>query len=168
MISDNDLSAIAIIGGAVIGAGALFATTWLNHYAQERARLIAQSMARREQLYEEFIDEASRLYSDALTNELGDLSKLVRIYAALSKMRLSAPGRVLTRADEIMTRLLELYRTPKTGFDLSQGLPKLQDMDLLRAFSDACRDDLHQAARESHKKSSRTIINPEDLISRAR
>lgn len=152
MLSDNDLSAIAIIGGAAIGAAALFATTWFSHYAQERARLIAQNIARREQLYGEFIDEAARLYSDALTHKLGDLSKLVRLYATISKMRLSAPDDVLVKADEIIARLIELDRAPEAGFDLSQALPKLEDMDLLRTFSDACREDLRHFAQAPRKE----------------
>lgn len=158
MVSDNDLSAIAIVGGAAIGAAALFATTWFSYYAQERARLVAQNIVRREELYGEFIDEAARLYSDALTHELGDPSKLVRLYATISKMRLSAPDHVLAKADEIIARLIALYRAPKTGFDLSRALPKLDDMDLLRTFGNACRDDLRHLAHAPRKRRHYTAM----------
>ena len=59
-------SAFAALAGSAIGTFASFATTWLTQHAQERATRLAQEMSRRERLYGEFIDEASRLLADAM------------------------------------------------------------------------------------------------------
>jgi hypothetical protein len=75
------LSAIAALAGPGIGAVASFATTWLTQDAQSRAQRLAQAMTRRERLYGEFIEEASRLFTDAITHQLDDPSKFVRLYA---------------------------------------------------------------------------------------
>jgi hypothetical protein len=62
------ISAFAALAGSAICAFASFATTWLTQHAQERPTRLAQEMSRRERLYGEFIDEASRLLADALTH----------------------------------------------------------------------------------------------------
>ena len=41
---------------------------------------MGQATTRREALYGQFIEEASKLISDALTHKLDDLSKLVPLY----------------------------------------------------------------------------------------
>ena len=85
------ISAIAALAGSGIGAVASFATTWLTQDAQERARRVAQAVARRERLYGEFIEEASKLFTDALTHQFDDPSKFVRLYALVGRLRLFAP-----------------------------------------------------------------------------
>ncbi|MDB5607829.1 MAG: hypothetical protein JWP25_4729 [Bradyrhizobium sp.] len=98
------ISAFAAPAGSGIGAIASFATTWLTQDAQKRARRVAQAMTRRERLYGEFIEEASKLFTDALTHQFDDPSKFVRLYALEDRQR--------------------------------------DDVDVLRAFSEACREDL--------------------------
>src|SRR6266436_1284128 len=84
------ISAFAALAGSGIGAIASFATTWLTQDAQARAQRFAQAMTRRERLYGEFIEEASRLFTDALTHQFDDPSKFVRLYALVGKLRLGA------------------------------------------------------------------------------
>jgi len=55
------LTAMAALAGSAIGALASLGTTWLNQHAQERARQLSESRERRTRLYQEFIEEASRL-----------------------------------------------------------------------------------------------------------
>jgi hypothetical protein len=103
------LSAIAALAGSGIGAVASFATTWLTQDAQSRAQRLAQAMTRRERLYGEFIEEASRLFTDAITHQLDDPSKFVRLYALVGRLRLCAPANVIAKAEEVMQ---QTYRLP--------------------------------------------------------
>ena len=66
------LSALSALAGSATGAFSSFATSWLTQYSQERTQRAAQAMARREHLYGEFIEEASKLYTDAISHELDD------------------------------------------------------------------------------------------------
>ncbi len=152
-MSDAYLYAIAAIAGSVIGALATLVASWVSQRSQQKAERMSRAVSKRQELYEEFIDEASKLYADGMIHELGDPSKLVRLYAVLNKLRLSAPARMLAKAEEIMPRILQLYQAPapKKHFDLSQAIQRHDDLDLLRAFSDACRDDLHHGARGAHR-----------------
>lgn len=139
---DNTImSATAALAGSAIGATASFATTWLTQHAQERAQRLAQALIRRERLYGEFIDEASKLMTDALTHELDDPSKLVRLYALTGKLRLFAPAIVLAKAEEAMRHIVETYRLPNWDFRSAQDA-RPQRVDVLRSFSEACREDL--------------------------
>ncbi len=136
------ISAIAALAGSGIGAVASFVTTWLTQDAQERARRVAQAMARREHLYGEFIEEASKLFTDALTHELDDPSKFVRLYALVGRLRLFAPANVIAKADEVMQHIVETYRLPNRDFRNPEDRQR-EDVDVLRALSEACREDLH-------------------------
>jgi hypothetical protein len=136
------ISAIAALAGSGVGAVASFVTTWLTQDAQERARRVAQAMARREHLYGEFIEEASKLFTDALTHELDDPSKFVRLYALVGRLRLFAPANVIAKADEVMQHIVETYRLPNRDFRNPEDRQR-EDVDVLRALSEACREDLH-------------------------
>jgi hypothetical protein len=139
---NNDyVSAIAPLAGSAIGAVAFFATTWLTQHAQQRAHRFGQAMARREHLYGDFIEEASKLFTDALTHELDDPSKFVRLYALVGKLRLFASVDVISRAEEVMQSIAETYNLPNRDLRNLQEMQE-QDVDVLRAFSEACREDL--------------------------
>lgn len=81
------VSAIAALAGSFIGGMASIATTWLTQFSQTCAQRVAQTITRREQLYEEFIEEAARLFIEALSSERIDPSKFVHLYGTLGKMR---------------------------------------------------------------------------------
>ena len=70
-------SAFAALAGSAIGAFASFGTTWLTLNTQSRAQRQAESKSRKENLYGEFIEQGSRLFSDAIIHELEGPSKLV-------------------------------------------------------------------------------------------
>jgi len=96
----------------------------------------AQAMTRRERLYGEFIEEASRLFTDALTHELDDPSKFVRLYALIGRLRLFAPTEVIARAEEVMQRIIEIYDLPNRDFR-NPAERQRDDIDVLRAFTSA-------------------------------
>jgi hypothetical protein len=135
------VSAIAALAGSAIGALASFGTTWLTQHAQERAQRFGQAMARREHLFGEFIDEASKLFADALIHQLEDVSKFVRLYALVGKLRLFASAKVVAKAEEVMQRIIETYDLPNVDFRKPEARQE-HVADLLRGFSEACREDL--------------------------
>ena len=135
------MSAIAALAGSAIGGLASFATTWLTQHSQERAQRFAQAMTRREHLYREFIEEASKLFTDALTHQLEEPSKFVRFYALVGNLRLCASANVIVKAEEVMRQIVETYSLPNIDFRNLEDRQE-NDTDVLRAFSEACREDL--------------------------
>jgi hypothetical protein len=140
-MSSSSASAIAALAGSAIGALASFATTWLTQHAQERSQRSAQAMTRREHLYGTFIEEASKLIADALTHDLDDPSKLVRLYSLVGQLRLFAPADIVVRAEAVMQSIVERYRLPNRDFR-NPGDRQEDHVDPVRLFSEACRHDL--------------------------
>jgi hypothetical protein len=66
------LSASSALTGSALGGMASIVTTWLNQHSQDRSQRHAQSVARREKLYGDFVDEASALLIDAVTHHQFD------------------------------------------------------------------------------------------------
>lgn len=134
-------SAFAALAGSAIGALGGVVTTWITLNGQQRARRFAREMSRKESLYTEFIQESSKLYTDALTHKLEDLSKLIPLYALVSKLRLIASDNVIVKAEEVMWRIIQTYERPEE--DVHTLVKRGQrDLDLLRPFSEACRRDM--------------------------
>ena len=134
-------SAFAALAGSAIGALGGVVTTWITLNGQQRARRFARELSRKENLYAEFIEESSKLYTDALTHKLDDLSKLIPLYALISKLRLFASDNVISKAEEVMWRIIQTYEQPE--HDVHTLVKREQrDLDVLRAFSEACRRDI--------------------------
>src|SRR5262245_50580146 len=58
-------SALAALAGSAIGGMTSLATSWLSQRAQFREQELGHDLSRREDLYRDFNEAASRLYTDA-------------------------------------------------------------------------------------------------------
>ena len=134
-------SAFAALAGSAIGALGGVVTTWITLNGQQRARRFAREISRKESLYAEFIEESSKLYTDALTHKLDDLSKLIPLYAQISKLRLFASDNVIAKAEEVMWRIIQTYERPEEDVHVLVKRGR-RELDVLRVFSEACRRDL--------------------------
>jgi hypothetical protein len=70
--------------GTAVGGLTSFFSSWLGQSAQLKAQLFLHGKGRGQELYRDFVNEASRLYIDALTNDQPELSKTVALYALVS------------------------------------------------------------------------------------
>jgi hypothetical protein len=140
-MNDAYISALAALAGSGIGALASVGTTWVTQRYQDRSKRLAQNSARLEQVFGEFIDQASRLFADALTHQLDDLSKLVPLYATMGKLRLYASNETVVCADRVMSRILDAYYSPNINFE-TQRIRRAENYDVLRAFITACQTEL--------------------------
>jgi len=136
------LSAFAALAGSTIGGLTSLTASWLTQHVQFRAQQRASDLSRREQLYEHFIDEASRLYAEAYEHDEAATSKLVNLYALVSKMRVLSSPPIAANADRVVRVIIETYLAPnKTFRDVVEILDN-EALDPLRAFSNACREEL--------------------------
>ncbi len=74
------ISGLAALGGDLIGGLTSFAASWVSQQTQVRAQQVAHKLTRREDLYKDFIEEASKLYADSLIHDTPDVSQLIRLY----------------------------------------------------------------------------------------
>ena len=141
-VNEGYFSAFAVLAGSLLGTLGSIGTTFLSLRAQDRARRLGQAATRREALYGQFIEEASKLVTDALTHKLEDWSKLVPLYAVINKLRLFAPPNVVKLADEVMLHIFAIYGDTSKDFHIPQSEEDGRSMDILRSFSEACRKDI--------------------------
>jgi hypothetical protein len=133
------VTALAALGGAAIGGLTSVLASWLTQRAQARMAQLAHYQLRRQELYKEFIEQASTLYIHALQNDKPDVSGLMGLYAEISRMRVLSSARVIDSADQIVKRIVNAYLEP------NKTVPELREMtnsgliDPLRNFSEACR-----------------------------
>jgi hypothetical protein len=138
------LSALSALGGSLVGGLISIATTWLTQRYQADAGRRAHDQAQLEDLYKDFIIAASTNYLSALTSNDANLPEIVQLYAIINRLRIEAPGDIVSCADTIMRVTADLRFGPnKTVSELhdmmkSGGGPGL---DLLRSFSDMARRD---------------------------
>ena len=136
------LSAFAALAGSTIGGLTSLTASWLTQHVQFSAQQRASDLSRRAQLYENFIEEASRLYADAYEHNEAETAKLVNLYALVSKMRVLSSPRIVENADSVVRVIIETYLSPnKTFRDVVEILDN-EAMNPLRAFSNACREEL--------------------------
>ena len=91
--------------------------------------------------YKEFIQEASKCYVDALEHEKPHVPLLVVLYSKISRMRVISSPQVLAAAEEVLSRIVDVYFEPPVVFSTAQVSSMLQDglVDVLRDFSRCCR-----------------------------
>ena len=138
------ISALAALTGAAVGGLTSGIATWLNHRSQVRVEWILHEKSRRQILYRDFIEEASKCYIDALQHGEADIPGLVGLYAKLSRMRVQSSKPVVHCAEEVARKILDTYLEPDRSFVELREMAIDGTIDLLRSFSEACRDEFEQ------------------------
>jgi len=136
------VTAIAALAGAGLGGLTSFASSWTTLHAQMKAQRLASSKSTRQELYKQFIDEASRTYVDALVHDKLDVSGLVGIYALISRMRVLSSRKVIESASGIAILITDTYFQPNKSPTELQAMMHDGGVDPLRDFSGVCRQEL--------------------------
>ena len=137
------LPAFAALTGSAIGGFTSFASAWLTQHHQDRVKRLLREKARRQKLYKQFIDEASKLYADALVHDQAEVSALVSVYALISRMRVVSSSAVIGKAEAVVHLIIDTYFTPNKTFSEVRELMNCHAINPLRAFSEECRTELH-------------------------
>ena len=140
-MNNSVITAIAALAGAAIGGVMTVLASWLTQHAQARAQWISNNQVRRQELYREFIEQSSRLYSHALQNNDADLVALMDVYAKLSRMRILSSAAVVDSADRMLKKIVDTYLEPNKTFPQLQHMTHSGLIDPLRDFSEACREE---------------------------
>ena len=135
------ISALAALTGAAVGGLTSGVANWINHRSQLRAQWFNHERNRRQILYKDFIEEASKCYIDALQHDEADIPGLVGLYARLSRMRALSPPDVVDHAEKVARKILDTYLEPDRSFVELREMAVDGTIDLLRDFASACRDE---------------------------
>lgn len=141
------ITALAAIGGSLVGAAGSVVGTWISARHQDRRDLLGKVIARRETLYSDFIGESARLLVDAMEHNAHDLQTLLPVYALLSRIRLTSSPPVLQNAEQVMETIVNTYPKPNLTPEQIQSQAVNGKDDPLRLFSRTCRSELEALQR---------------------
>jgi hypothetical protein len=135
------ISAVAALGGASIGGAMSFLGSWIVQRREVRTRWAVEDRLRRQELYKEFIQEASRCFVNALEHEKPDIASLVVLYEKISRMRILSSTPVIADAEQVLRRIIDTLSDPPIAFTNAKVREMFEtgSADVLRNFSESCR-----------------------------
>ena len=139
LMDASAITALAALTGATVGGLTSGLASWLTQRTLVRAQWSSQEIIRRQELYSEFIERASKCYVHALQHGQADIPALVELYATLGRMRILSSPKVLESAKQIERNIIDTYLAPDNTFLELREMIDSGSVDLLRDFSAACR-----------------------------
>jgi hypothetical protein len=133
------ISAFAALAGATIGGLTSVPASWLSQHAQAKAQWLAQDKLRRQKLYQEFIEAASKCNIHALQHDAPDIPALVELYVKVGRMRILSSPKVVESAEFVARRIVDTYLILNKTFLELREMTNNGSLDLLREFSETCR-----------------------------
>src|SRR5271165_2992314 len=140
------ITAVAAAGGSLVGAAATSVTTWITQRTQRVHAEREEKLRNREELYGEFITEASRLTVEALSHSLEQPDTFVKLYGITGRIRLVATDPVLYAAEACIRQIIDLYAKPNMTVEQIRLAFERDRIDPIRDFSVGCRKELLEIA----------------------
>jgi gas vesicle protein len=142
MIEPAYMSAFAALIGTFVGGITSIATSWLGLRRQIKEQRLLKEKGERQALYRQFIQEASKLYIDALEHDTTEITKLVDIYATINHIRVMATSHVIEEANKALNEIIDAYNNENKTFSDIKKSVRTGYADPLQNFSEACHEEL--------------------------
>jgi hypothetical protein len=140
------LSALSALAGSVVGGLTMALSAWISQSVSARAGMISSHLARRQELFRDFIVSASRVYGEALMSNEPKIPELLELYALLSRMRVLCQPETVAAGEKLMRSILDTYLAPNRTFKELRDLMTTGDgIDPLKEFSVAAREEIELA-----------------------
>jgi CRISPR/Cas system CSM-associated protein Csm4 (group 5 of RAMP superfamily) len=139
------ITALAALGGAALGGLTSFATSWTTLHTQMKAQRSASSKSKRQKLYNAFIDDAAKIYGDALIHDKLETTGLINLHALVSRMHIVSSRPVIETAVNVVKTITETYSQPNKSPEEIEAMISNGSVDILRSFSEACRNEFEQS-----------------------
>jgi hypothetical protein len=136
------ISALAALAGATIGGLTSGLASWFVQRTQARTQWLAQQTLRRQELYKEFIEEASQCHVYALQHNEAQIPTLVSLYSKIARMRVLSSPEVVESAEQIGRKIVDAHLEPDRSFLELREMVNSGSIDLIRSFSETCRAEL--------------------------
>lgn len=140
-IQSTSITALAAIAGSIVGGLASFATTYFTQRNQAHRDFLSRDVANREELYSQFIKEATNLYVDSLGKTLENAGSLIGMFSLIGRIRLVGSDKVLAAAEKVAEIIIDSYNRPPRTFDDAYKVVREGHVDPLKEFTEACREE---------------------------
>jgi hypothetical protein len=136
------ISTLSALAGSVIGGLTSGITAWLNQRSLAKTGQLASDVARRQELYKDFILAASKAYAEALVVNEPKIEELIGLYAMISRMRAMSSPNIVARAERILLETTGAYFKPNhTVPELRELIKTGTGVDPLKHFAEAVREE---------------------------
>jgi hypothetical protein len=135
------ITALAAVSGSIVGGLASFATTYFTQRNQAHRDFLSRDVAHREELYSQFIKEATNLYADSLDKTLTNPATLIGMYSLIGRIRLIGSDKVLLAAEKVAETIVDSYSSPPIKFEEVYKVWREEHSDPFKEFTEACRDE---------------------------
>jgi hypothetical protein len=135
------ITALAAVMGSLVGGLTSFATTFFTQRNQAHRDFLSRDVANREELYSQFIKEATNLYADSLDKTLTNPAMLIGMYSLIGRIRLIGSDKVLLAAEKVADSIIVSYSHPPTTFDDIYKVVHETRVDPLKEFTESCREE---------------------------
>jgi hypothetical protein len=136
------LPALSALAGSAIGGLTSLASAWVIQNRHDRTEQLERDKIGRQKLYRKFIEEASKLYADALVRSEAEAAAMVSVYALISQMRVLSSPAVIDEAERVARLIVETYSEQNKTFMELRDAMIARRTSPLRIFSDKCREEL--------------------------
>ncbi len=137
------VSAFAALGGSVVGGLISGVATWLAQRSQIQAGRRAHQISYHEELFRDFIVEASKAYVHAMMNNQPDLQALIGVYSLINRMQVLCCTETTACAQRVVDITIETYFQPnKTFNDIRAMIKERTLINPLSEFATAAREEL--------------------------
>jgi hypothetical protein len=137
------VSALSALAGSVVGGATTGFTTWMSGHSQARAGRLVADLARRQDLFRDFIVAASKTYAEALMSTQPNIQEAVALWAMVSRMRVLCSPPTAASAENVMRQTMDtFFAPPKTPAELHDLIKRGVGIDPLQEFSEAAREEL--------------------------
>lgn len=144
------IGALSALAGSAIGALAPVLSNVILQRSTTRREFLTRSVASRESLYSDFINQASHLYVSSLTRDMDDFENLLQVHALIGRMMLTSSAEVVKEAEALMHKITANFSEKNmTLSDLQKRLMSAGKSPI-EPFSLACRVELNTIARTMH------------------
>ena len=107
---------------------------------QARRERVSLDLAKREELYGEFIEQVTPLFVDSVESTEFDPPKILRLSSVLGRIRLVASDEVLREAEEVFANLLKWYSNPVQEIRVvMEQAARRAVADPIQPFAQSCR-----------------------------
>jgi hypothetical protein len=143
------IAATSGVVGSMVGALSSLGTTFMTQRLQARRERVSLELAKREELYGEFIKEATPMFADSIEKTEFDPGKIFDLYSILGRIRLSSSDEVLREAEGVIANLMKWYSNPVMGVRvLMEQAARHEVSDPIELFTQACRRERDNLLRQ--------------------
>ena len=135
------ITALAAVMGSIVGGLTSFATTYFTQRNQAHRDFLSRDVANREELYSQFIKEATNLYADSLDKPLTNPTTLIGMYSLVGRIRLVSSDKVLAAAEKVADSIIVSYSRPPIKFEDVYKVWREEHVDPFKEFTEACREE---------------------------